>query len=75
MDLNAAHLGYFEFRLCPERLDDHDCLDRHVLELADGSGTQVPIDGPGVYKNNFRLPAGVTCEHCVFQWHYHCGNK
>ena len=44
VDITVNHLGWMEFRLCPNnnihRAITHDCLNRHVLALADGSGNR-----------------------------------
>merc|ERR1712168_285217 len=80
VDLTANHMGYFEFRLCPHNNihvpATQECLDRHVLQLADGSGTRLPIY-TGMFKTKLklRLPRGVVCEQCVFQWKYNTGNR
>merc|ERR1711884_492951 len=41
--VTTNHWGTFEFRLCPvndkNKAATHECLDQHVLQLADGSGT------------------------------------
>jgi len=28
-----------------------------------------------VYKLQYKLPAGTTCERCILQWHYLTGHK
>jgi len=81
IDLTASHLGYFELRLCPQNNPlvpaTQSCLDQHVLQLADGSGTRFPINtfNQVMYSYQVRLPAGVTCAQCVLQWHYNTGNS
>lgn len=62
-----------------------ECLDRHVLMRADREG--VPqgeqlhetrlYPGPGnkVFASRYRLPAELTCKHCVLQWRYIAGNN
>lgn len=32
-------------------------------------------DGLPVYKLQYKLPAGTTCERCILQWHYLTGHK
>lgn len=79
IDLTASHLGYFEFRLCPQNNPlvpaTQSCLDKYVLPLADGSGTRYPIPtfDKGLQRYQVKLPEGVTCEQCVLQWHYNTG--
>ena len=77
--LTAVHLGFFEFRLCPnkssaEELVTQECLDQHLLQLEDGS-TKYPIEVESQtdYYPVIQLPAGVTCDHCVIQWWYMTG--
>ena len=78
---SANHIGYFEFRLCPNnnihKAATQQCLDQYVLPRADGRGTKTTV----IYKEGvqefidvkLRLPAGLTCEQCVFQWLYNTG--
>jgi len=78
IDLNAAHLGHFEWRLCelsnPNGPEVEECFT-HLLQLADGSGHKLPVlNGPGWYKTRLVLPSGVRCARCVLQWHYRAGN-
>jgi hypothetical protein len=82
VQITANHLGYFEFRICPLPNFPHEdgtqeCLDKHLLEFADGSGTQYKVTTSrlGKYEMKLKLPDGFKCEHCVFQWHYHAGNN
>ncbi|GAB6030371.1 hypothetical protein CHUAL_007250 [Chamberlinius hualienensis] len=78
VELTTNHWGHFEFRLCPNndfnKESSQECLDEHVLELADGSGTKyyIPADAPnaGIFNLNVKLPKDVTCFQCLFQWHY-----
>ncbi|GAB1605791.1 uncharacterized protein LOC115222289 [Argonauta hians] len=81
VQLTANHLGWFEFRICP--IEDPDtevtqqCLDRHILYGADGLTSRFPVaKGKSSMFFNFtvRLPVGVICEQCVFQWKYRTGN-
>lgn len=75
VDLNAAHLGNMEWRLCTNPLLDNrqECYDQHVLTLASG-GTKLPVlNGPGFYRTTATLPPGVTCEQCILQWNYRGG--
>lgn len=74
VQLTAAHLGYFEFRLCPHRNISEpvtqDCLDKFPLPLADNSGTKYLITtmNGGWHNYSLRLPQNVTCQKCVLQW-------
>ena len=48
VNLTANHIGHFEFRLCanndPLKYIEQECLDKNILQLADGSGYERPID-------------------------------
>ena len=81
-----------EFRLCPydwpadddlEYDDDgnmvevsQSCLDKHLLELADGSGTRFYLPEPyrvGEYSVDLQLPPGLSCNKCLLQWKWNVG--
>ncbi|XP_043286016.1 uncharacterized protein [Venturia canescens] len=78
VDLTAAHLGYFEFFLCPLNSttdrETEECFDQYKLKLADGEYRYNKIYGPKHYYLKVVLPKNVTCEHCVFRWQYRAGN-
>jgi len=77
--VTAAHKGYFEFKLCPkssaEELTTQECLDKNILKLADGSTQFTGIETSGIYHVPIQLPADISCDHCVIQWHYKAGNS
>jgi len=76
VDLTTAHKGNMEWRLCTDINDESQaCFNRHVLQLADGSGTKFPAGETGMHRTQVRLPAGVTCSNCVIQWNYRAGNN
>merc|ERR1712212_450211 len=81
VELDTNHLGYMEFRICKNndinKYIDQECLDEHLLELADGSGTRFHVDDPrdGMWNVDVILPQGLTCRQCVMQWHYYAGNS
>ncbi|XP_064596455.1 uncharacterized protein LOC135463065 [Liolophura sinensis] len=80
IELTARHLGWMEFKLCPtndaKRIATQQCLDRNVLQRADGAGTKTFVDNEvRHYHLQYRLPAGLSCVQCVFQWRYHTGNS
>ena len=58
------------------RAATQECLDRHVLQKADGTGSKLYI-GRTMDRINIklRLPADVTCTQCVLQWRYHAGRR
>ncbi|XP_013405752.1 uncharacterized protein LOC106170437 [Lingula anatina] len=82
--LTTNHKGHFEFRICPNdnfnRRVTQECLDRHPLSLADGTGTRWHIPMYTPWSHNFtvllKLPEDVVCEkQCVLQWKYTAGNN
>ena len=79
VQITASHLGYFEFRLCPvnnpKKAATWDCLNKHLLPLADGSGTRYYVTRHGPYNHQVRLklPPGLNCTQCVLQWKYNAG--
>lgn len=78
LNMVANHEGYFEFKLCPVQKGvkaDQECLDRHPVHLADGSGDRWVLkpDKKGLMDVKLRLPEGLKCERCVLQWHWKCG--
>jgi len=78
--LTTNHKGWFEFRVCPNnnihKAATHACLDQNLLQLADGSGTRLTIlPGQEHLNIKLKLPQGLTCEQCVFQWKYNTGNS
>ncbi|XP_059160493.1 uncharacterized protein LOC131944049 [Physella acuta] len=81
VDLTANHRGYFEFRICPknsaEEKTTQECLDLHLVKLADGSGSRFQLTSgeAKMYDIDVVLPSDVTCDFCVLQWHYHAGNS
>ena len=82
VDVTAPHGGWFEFRICPNndfRVPvTHECLNRNLLPLADGTGYRVYLDikQPAGFKNaTLRLPTGLVCTQCVLQWRWHTGKS
>ncbi|PRD27424.1 UNVERIFIED_CONTAM: hypothetical protein NCL1_35386 [Trichonephila clavipes] len=79
IDLTANHLGYFEFRICPnndtKKIVDQDCLSKYPLQLADGSGTRFHVESwyMGWIDIYLQLPPKLTCSQCVLQWEYRGG--
>ncbi len=60
VDLNAAHLGNMEWRLCtnPSQDKQQSCYNQNLLRLESG-GTKLPVSNPGIYRARAILPAGV----------------
>ncbi|KAJ6644135.1 hypothetical protein Bhyg_09101 [Pseudolycoriella hygida] len=79
VQLTAAHLGFFEFRICNQpgnhNGETQACFNQHLLQRTDGGGSRVNVDGPRTYSQQFRLPANLRCTRCVLQWNYRAGNN
>ena len=88
VQLTATHKGFFEFRLCPEtsmqKEVTQECLDKNLLKMIKKKGTvlgddltkfYITEDYPRVYSIPVILPSNVTCDRCVLQWTYTCGNN
>ncbi|OXA56683.1 uncharacterized protein LOC110847144 [Folsomia candida] len=76
IDLNAAHLGAMEWRLCTNPATENQaCFNNHLLQLTSGGTKLYVTQGPGFYRTQATLPSGVTCEHCILQWNYRGGNQ
>lgn len=79
--LTANHWGWFEFRICPNndvnKPATHECFNRHLLQLADGSGTRYHLKQrrTGDFPVKLKLPSDMTCTQCIVQWKYHAGNN
>lgn len=80
VELTTSHMGYFEFRLCPNndagRRVTQQCLDRFLLRQPDGS-TRFPVTSPaqGIRNVQLVLPSGLECTQCVLQWKYNTANS
>lgn len=75
--ITANHMGKFIFNLCnlDKELESETCFDKYPLQTTNGS-VEYPIGSlPGDYKVNLKLPANVTCSHCVLRWTYIAGNN
>ncbi|XP_061198092.1 uncharacterized protein LOC133206178 [Saccostrea echinata] len=77
--ITASHLGYFEFRLCPNnnvhKPATQACLDQYVLHQPSGSVRFMEQGRPQIYSIKLKLPRGLTCSQCVLQWKYNAGNS
>jgi len=80
VELTANHMGYFEFRICPnnalKKPASQMCLDKHILRQQNLNGPRF-FPGPGskVFEMHYQLPKDLTCRQCVFQWRYVAGNN
>lgn len=77
VQLTTNHLGRFKFRIgkigtapmTEEKLT-------HVAKTMDGKDWwQVPDRKSRWYTIKLKLPADLTCNHCVLQWYYKTGNS
>lgn len=79
IELTANHNGYFEFRTCPMSYKGievtQDCLDKNLLHGENGTIRYYPGPGNGIFESYYKLPEGLTCVQCVFQWRYVAGNN
>lgn len=87
IQITAHHKGWFEFRLCPVTgsMEDESCFSSgdSLLKFANGSTRHIITDSfpkrPGKsgywYELEAQIPSYMSCEHCVLQWRYHCGNN
>jgi len=78
IEITAEHKGYFEFRLCTEKktineLVTQQCLDKNLLQLADGTTRFTQVTTSTKYTVNVQLPPSVSCQFCVIQWRYVTG--
>lgn len=79
VELTANHHGYFEFRTCAMAYRDQEitqeCLDQYLLHTKNGSVRYYPGPGNRIFEGYYKLPEGLTCVQCVFQWRYVAGNN
>ncbi|CAK1555527.1 unnamed protein product [Leptosia nina] len=76
VDITAFHKGYWYFKLCPDPKNEPEqaCFDKYPLELEDGGLFYYPPKG-GTFTARYRLPDGLSCDHCILQWRYVAGNN
>ncbi|XP_016958859.1 uncharacterized protein LOC108030488 [Drosophila biarmipes] len=84
VELTASHMGYFEFRICPNQSAKQFCFDQNVLLILEGYPSHpIPTDlnirfyprnGSRIYEIQAQLP-DLTCDQCVLQWRYVAGNN
>ena len=68
----ASHRIASYCKLCRHR--SQECLDNHLLTLADGT-TRYAVPIGIMHDVQVKLPAGLTCNKCMFQWKYHAGES
>lgn len=76
VEITAFHKGYWYFKICPDpKIEARQrCFDKYPLHLEDGGVLYYPPKG-GTYTTRYRLPDGLSCEHCILQWRYIAGNN
>ncbi|KAK6184668.1 hypothetical protein SNE40_007097 [Patella caerulea] len=55
----------------------HECLNKHLLQVEDG-GTRWYLPAPykvGLYTVRVKLPEGLSCHNCLFQWKWNVANS
>lgn len=72
VEVTANHGGHFKFSVCPgsrDRDPTQQCLDDHVLTVLQSDSSVFPLTErrTGLHNMTVRLPAGLTCSHCVLQ--------
>ncbi|KAJ8676581.1 hypothetical protein QAD02_012368 [Eretmocerus hayati] len=79
VELTANHRGYFEFRTCGMKYRNQEvnqeCLDENLLTGDNGTARYYPGEGNRIFEAEYKLPDGLTCAWCVFQWRYIAGNN
>ncbi|XP_045522470.1 uncharacterized protein LOC123713035 [Pieris brassicae] len=75
VEITAFHKGYWYFKICPDpKRETQRCFDKYPLHLEDGGVHYYPTKG-GKHRTRYRLPNGLSCDHCVLQWRYVAGNN
>ncbi|XP_038222659.1 uncharacterized protein LOC119840219 [Zerene cesonia] len=76
VEITAYHKGHWEFKICPDPTNELDqaCFDKYPLEMESGGKNYYP-PGVGTFTVRYRLPIGLSCEHCILQWRYVAGNN
>jgi len=79
--ITANHFGPFYFSLCanPSQATD-SCFAKYPLKVVGSSGSSqayrydIPRGGGSVFDVSLKLPEGLSCNHCVFRWHWDAKN-
>lgn len=75
--LTKNHKGFFSFKICKitEAGETEECFDQNRIQFEDGSLKHTVPEGVNVFTPKIRLPANLTCDHCVLQWTYKTANS
>jgi hypothetical protein len=75
-------MGYFVFKICPTTNQilevTQDCLNRFPLTIINSDNPDkyfLPSNRAQTFTIKAKLPTGLICSRCVFQWTYICGNN
>lgn len=78
VDISANHGGFFELSVCDSMEITQECFDRNKLRTVEKDSEQWHImtrtiddpspQRPESYFMDWKLPEGLSCEHCVVQW-------
>lgn len=76
--LTANHNGQFRFKLC--NMDNENesdaCFEKNLILTEDGKPFfQLPDQKARDFHHQIKLPAEISCEHCVLQWTYKTANN
>ena len=85
-EFSANHGGRMSVSLCvlpngpmdskrERSLTTQKCFDAHRLVRTDGSPYTYLLGTEKTVNAHYKLPKGVTCEHCVLQWFWITGNS
>lgn len=75
--LTQDHLGSFSFTICniDRENESEKCFEKNPVLFENGSSKHPVPNDVKTYNLQVRLPAGLTCDHCVLRWTYTTGNS
>lgn len=73
--LTANHKGYFYFRICnlDREAESDACFERYNVMTSAGLNWPLNSNESKDYDVQLQLPSNLSCNHCVLQWTYVCG--
>ncbi|GFO05726.1 cell wall integrity and stress response component 4-like [Plakobranchus ocellatus] len=84
VELTANHLGFMQFRLCPnndfKKPVTQECLDQNLLDISNEKGkligkkVRIYSQAQDIFLK-LSIPENLTCSQCVLQWRYVAGNS
>jgi len=79
VEVTANHLGWFQFRLCPNnnptKRATPACFEQYLLKQTNGEDTYNVNATLHMFTGYYKLPQGLTCSQCILQWRYVTGNS